>query len=154
MSVAARALSCSAALFTLAIVVAAPRSAAAQAGTAKAKTGSLVIARDNASPAGGTIAKGERKLICRGAEIPAGFILIDDVKDKDQCGGENPAILNTNNVWVIEKHDAMPGGSIIDVCATAPIPKGWTLVDIYRDKAGCGHPSDLWAANVKRIRKG
>ncbi len=128
-----------------------PAAASAQA---TAKAGSLVTAREGASPAGGTIAKGDRKLICRGAEVPSGWILVDDVKDPSTCGGENPAVLNQNNVWVIEKHEAMAAGALIDVCVTAPIPKGWSLVDIFRDKSKCGHPADLWAANVKRLRKG
>mgnify|MGYP001810156306 CR=1 FL=1 len=111
-----------------------------------------VVSSADASPAS-AVAKGERQLICRGGSIPSGWILVDDAKDAASCGGSNPAVLNTFNVWAIEKYEGRPVGTVIDVCATTPTPKGWVLVDIYRDKSTCGHPQDNWGANVKRIRR-
>jgi hypothetical protein len=131
-----------------AALLGAPRGVAAQATSSKPQ---VVSARDN-SPAS-AVAKGERQLICRGGTIPTGWILVDDVKDQKSCGGENPAVLNTFNVWAIEKFDGRPAGTLMDVCAASPTPKGWVLVDVYRDKTTCGHPQDNWGANVKRIRK-
>ncbi len=126
--------------------VALPSPAAAQ------QQKSTVVSSRDASPAT-PVSKGERQLICRGGTIPTGWILVDDVKDPKSCGGENPAVLNTYNVWAIEKYESQPSGAMIDVCAATPTPKGWVLVDIYRDKTRCGHPQDNWGANVKRIRK-
>lgn len=120
---------------------------------AGAQARAQVVASPDASPAS-SVAKGERQLICRGGSIPSGWILVDDVKDATTCRGDNPAILNTFNVWAIEKYEGRPVGTLMDVCATAPTPKGWVLVDVYRDKATCGHPQESWGANVKRIRKG
>lgn len=111
-----------------------------------------VVSSPDASPAS-SISKGERQLICRGGSIPSGWILVDEAKDAKSCGGENPAVLNTYNVWAIEKYEGRPVGTLIDVCAATPTPKGWVLVDIYRDKSSCGHPQEGWTANVKRIRR-
>lgn len=131
----------------LLLLVGTPALAAAQGG-GRSQT---VTARDE-SPAS-ALPKGERKLICRGGSIDAGWILVDDVKDPKSCGGDNPAVLNTFNVWVLEKFEGRPVGTQMDVCALTPIPKGWVLVDIFRDKTTCGHPQDSWGANVKRIRR-
>lgn len=94
-----------------------------------------------------------RQYICRGATIPAGFIVTDDIRDRQLCGGNNTATLNAFNVWVIERFDRLPVNSTIDVCAAAPIPAGWVLVDIYRRKDRCGHPDGMFDVNVKRIRR-
>lgn len=96
---------------------------------------------------------GERRIVCRGAAIPAGYILVDDLRDRSSCGGENPAALNAYNIWAIEKTDGRPAGTVIEACAAAPTPPGWTVVDIYRSHERCGHPDGLFVANVKRIRK-
>lgn len=137
-------------LLALAVVpaLALPRVVAAQAGAKP-----TVIAAKDYSPAS-AVSKGERKLICRGATVEAGWILVADAKDPKSCGGENPAVLNTYNVWAVERIEGRPAGTVIDVCAGVPMPKGWALVDVYRDKTTCGHPDDPWATNVKRIRKG
>lgn len=95
----------------------------------------------------------QRQIICRGAVIPAGWILVDDLRDTTMCGGSNPAVVNSYNVWAIEKFDGAAAGTTITVCASAQTPAGWTLVDVYRDKTVCGHPDDLFATNVKVIRK-
>lgn len=94
-----------------------------------------------------------RQYVCRGAAIPAGFVLTDDIRDRQMCGGNNPTTLNAFNVWVIERYTNRPVNSIMDVCAAAPIPPGWVLVDIYRRKDRCGHPDGMFDANVKRIRR-
>ena len=94
-----------------------------------------------------------RQYVCRGAAIPAGFILTDDIRDRQMCGGSNTATLNAFNVWVIERYDRLPVNSTMDVCAAAPTPPGWVLVDIYRRKDRCGHPDGMFDANVKRIRR-
>jgi hypothetical protein len=143
-----RSLVAPAGLLLAAAVFAVPRAMTAQATSAKAQ---VVSSRDN-SPATALV-KGERQLICRGGSIPTGWILVDDVKDPKSCGGENPAVLNTFNVWAVEKFEGRPAGTQMDVCAATPTPKGWVLVDVYRDKTTCGHPADSWGANVKRIRK-
>ncbi len=95
----------------------------------------------------------QRQIICRNAVIPAGWILVDDLRDRTMCGGESAEVVNSYNVWAIEKFDGAAPGATLTVCANTPIPAGWTLVDVYRDKAVCGHPDDLWATNVKVIRK-
>ena len=95
----------------------------------------------------------QRQIICRGATIPTGWILIDDLRDTSMCGGDNPRFVNMYNVWAIEKFDHLQPGAELTVCASAPTPAGWTLVDVYRDKSLCGHTEDLFATNVKVIRK-
>lgn len=95
----------------------------------------------------------ERTIICRGAPIPTGWILVNDMRDPSSCGGENPATLNAYNVWSIERTEGRLSGTIIDACAGAQTPTGWTLVDVFRDRELCGHPEGPFVANVKRIRK-
>ena len=95
----------------------------------------------------------ERQIICRGAAIPAGWVLVDDLRDGSMCDGGNPAAVNAYNVWAIERYDARPVGTTIRMCAAAETPEGWTVVDLYRDRELCGHPDDLWAVNVKTIRR-
>ncbi len=97
--------------------------------------------------------KGKRQIICRGGKIPAGWALVDDLRDSNQCDGANPAAIKLYNVWAIEQIEGRASGSTIEVCTTAPTPAGWTLVDVYRDCERCGHPEELFGANVKRIRK-
>ncbi len=94
-----------------------------------------------------------RQYICRGATPPAGFIITDDIRDRQMCGGTNPTILNAYNVWVIERYDRQPVNATMDVCAASPTPEGWVLVDIYRRRDRCGHPDGMFDANVKRIRR-
>ena len=94
-----------------------------------------------------------RQYICRGATPPAGFIVTDDIRDRQMCGGTNPTILNAYNVWVIERYDTQPVNATMDVCAASPTPEGWVLVDIYRRRDRCGHPDGMFDANVKRIRR-
>jgi hypothetical protein len=91
--------------------------------------------------------------ICRGAPVPAGWIVTDDIRDRERCGGENVATLNAYNVWVIRRHDNRPAGSTMDVCANNPTPAGWMLVDVFRSREVCGHPENPFIVNVKRIRR-
>ena len=95
----------------------------------------------------------ERQIICRGAAIPSGWVLVDDLRDHTMCDGSNPAVVNAYNVWAIERYDSRPIGTVIQMCAAAETPDGWTVVDLYRDRELCGHPDDLWAVNVKKIRR-
>ena len=97
--------------------------------------------------------KGERNIVCRGATLPDGWVVVDDMRDKTMCGGENPAVLNSYNVWAIERIDNRPTGATIDLCASTPTPEGWVLVDLFRIKDMCGHPSQLFMVNVKRNRR-
>ena len=85
--------------------------------------------------------------------MPAGWAVTDDVRDRQMCNGNNPTTLNLYNVWVIERYDNRPAGSVIDVCAAVPTPAGWVLVDVFRNKERCGHPEDMFAVNMKRIRR-
>ena len=94
-----------------------------------------------------------RQYICRGAAVPPGFIVTDDIRDRQMCGGTNPTTLNAFNVWVIERYDRLPVNSTMDVCAAMPTPPGWVLVDVYRRKDRCGHPDGVFDVNVKRIRR-
>ena len=94
-----------------------------------------------------------RQYICRGATVPAGFIVTDDIRDRQMCGGNNPTTLNAYNVWVIERFDRMPVNTTMDVCAAMPTPPGWVLVDVFRRKDRCGHPDGMFDVNVKRIRR-
>lgn len=97
--------------------------------------------------------RGSRTTICRGAPIPAGWILVDDMREPTMCGGSNSSALNAYNVWAIERFENRVVGTVIDVCASAITPDGWQLVDMFRDKDACGHPNDAFVANVKRIRR-
>lgn len=97
--------------------------------------------------------RGARNTVCRGEAIPAGWILVDDMREATMCGGSNTTALNTYNVWAIERYDNRPVGTVIEVCASTITPEGWQLVDIFRDKEACGHPADVFVANVKRIRR-
>lgn len=102
---------------------------------------------------GAANAYANRRLICRGGSIPDGWLLVDDVRDPNACGGPNPSVVRMYNVWVIERIDDRMVGTVIDVCAATPVPEGWELVDIFRAKELCGHPDDVLAVNVKRIRR-
>ena len=94
-----------------------------------------------------------RQYVCRGATPPAGYIVTDDIRDRQMCGGTNTVTLNSYNVWVVERFDRQPINTVMDVCAASPTPPGWVLVDIYRRKDRCGHPDGMFDANVKRIRR-
>lgn len=120
--------------------------ASAQSGDRGARRGTAV-SKDRQAP------RRERTIVCRGAAIPAGWILVNDMRDPNSCGGDVPATLNAYNVWSIEKFEGRAIGAVIDVCAAAPTPPGWVIVDIYRDREMCGHPDGLFVANVKRIRR-
>lgn len=136
----------------LALLIAAAIASVAVPGRAEAQR--RPDTRVEAAPAAGRVPSGgERRIICRGAPIPAGFILVDDLRDRDSCGGENPAALNAYNVWAIERTEGRLKGTIMEVCAATPTPAGWTLVDVYRARERCGHPETIFTANVKRIRK-
>ncbi len=94
-----------------------------------------------------------RQYVCKGATPPAGYIVTDDIRDRQMCGGDNPTTLNSYNVWVVERYDRQAVNATMDVCAASPIPPGWVLVDIFRRKDRCGHPDDMFQPNVKRIRR-
>ena len=111
-----------------------------------------IIAAGSRLP-GAANAYANRQLICRGGAIPPGWVLVDDVRDPDQCEGSNPTALRLYNVWVIERFDDRMVGTVIDICAATPIPDGWALVDVYRAKELCGHPDAPLTVNVKRIRR-
>ena len=106
-----------------------------------------------ASAKSGIDPKGKRQIICRGAKIPAGWVLVDDLRDQAQCDGSNPASIKLYNVWSIEKVEGRASGTTLEICSSAQTPAGWSLVDMFRDNNRCGHPDELFAANVKRIRK-
>ena len=101
----------------------------------------------------GASVKGKRMIICRGAAIPPGWVLVDDLRDSKSCGGENPAVVKLYNVWSVENIADRQSGSTMNVCAANPTPPGWTVVDVYRDKEFCGHPEESFGLNVKKIRK-
>jgi hypothetical protein len=94
-----------------------------------------------------------RQYICRGASVPDGFVVTDDIRDRQMCGGDNPNTLNAYNVWVIERYDRKAVNSTMDVCAAMPTPPGWVVVDVFRRKDRCGHPDGMFDVNVKRIRR-
>jgi len=94
-----------------------------------------------------------RQYVCRGATPPANYIVTDDIRDRQMCGGTNPTTLNLYNVWVVERYDRLPLNTVMDVCASSPTPAGWVLVDVYRRKDRCGHPEGMFEANVKKIRR-
>lgn len=102
---------------------------------------------------GGIEPKGKRQIVCRGAKVPAGWVLVDDLRDTNQCDGSNPAAIKIYNVWSIERIEGRASGSVLEVCTASPTPVGWTLVDVFRDRERCGHPEELFHTNVKRIRK-
>lgn len=97
--------------------------------------------------------KGERTIVCRGATPPTGWIIVDDMRERSMCGGENASVLNSYNVWAIERYDNRLVGATLDVCASTPTPEGWVLVDLFRAKDMCGHPHEQFTVNVKRIRR-
>ena len=130
------------ALLGLGISVAAP-----QAEAQGANRSGTAISKDDQGP------RRERTILCRGAEIPNGWVLVNDMRDPNSCGGDNPATLNAYNVWSVEKVQGRAIGTVIDICAAARTPAGWVVVDVYRDRDMCGHPDGLFVANVKRIRR-
>ena len=123
----------------------------ALAGIAPAAGAQQQPAARGSAPAG---PRPERQIICRGAAIPQGWLLVDNLKERTMCGGENTAVFNAYNVWAIERYDNRPAGSEMTVCASTPTPPGWTVVDVFRKNDVCGHPTDPFAVNVKRIRRG
>ena len=142
--------------FALACLAAAPAVAAAQDTTRRPSPASAAGAQtmDQRAAQRRTAApRGARTTICRGSAIPAGWVLVDDMREPTMCGGENASVLNAYNVWAIERFDNRAVGTTIDVCASAITPDGWQLVDVFRDKDACGHPNDAFVANVKRIRR-
>ena len=106
-----------------------------------------------ATPKGGVEPKGKRQIVCRGAKVPAGWVLVDDLRDTNQCDGSNPAAIKIYNVWSLEQIAGRASGSVIEVCTASPTPAGWALVDVFRDRERCGHPEEMFHTNVKRIRK-
>ena len=98
-------------------------------------------------------AQGNRQTLCRGAQVPAGWIIVDYDRDRTRCGGDNPAALNAFNIQVIERFDNRGSGTTMEICAATPTPTGWTMVDVFRDNRRCGRPTAPFEANMKRIRK-
>ncbi|MBI2795195.1 MAG: hypothetical protein HYX65_00640 [Gemmatimonadetes bacterium] len=135
---------------TLALALLAPAAIAAGAGPARAQQPTRTVAPGKP---GTEAPKGKRQIVCRGAAIPKGWILVDDLRDYSQCDGNNPAAVKLYNVWAVEQYEGRSSGTVLTVCAAAPTPAGWTLVDVYRSKELCGHPDELFGLNVKRIRK-
>ena len=143
-------------VLALACLAAAPVSAAAQDTARRPATVPAAGAQtldQRAAQRRMPAARGQRNTVCRGAAIPAGWILVDDMREPTMCSGENLTVRNSYNVWAIERFDNRPIGTVIEVCASAITPDGWTLVDIFRDKEACGHPADPFTPNVKRIRR-
>lgn len=95
----------------------------------------------------------QRQIVCAGATVPEGWIWVDDTRDASICGGDRPGMERAYNVWVIERVENRAPGTVIDVCAAAPTPSGWVLMDVFRSRMLCGHPDELYVANVKRIRR-
>ena len=140
----------------LACLAAAPSLAAAQDTTTRPTPASAAAAQtldQRAALRRTPSTRGPRTTVCRGSAIPAGWILVDDMREATMCGGSNAANLNAYNVWAIERYDNRPVGTVIEVCASVLTPDSWQLVDVFRDKEVCGHPADAFVANVKRIRR-
>ncbi|GAC1477756.1 MAG: hypothetical protein NVS1B4_20880 [Gemmatimonadaceae bacterium] len=96
----------------------------------------------------------DRQLVCRGAQVPAGWVVVTDTRDPSMCtGDQSAATVNSYNIWAIERFDDRPVGSVMEICASSPSPDGWQLVDVYRSHERCGHPDELFATNVKRIKR-
>ncbi|HKG93919.1 MAG TPA: hypothetical protein VKA84_18565 [Gemmatimonadaceae bacterium] len=103
---------------------------------------------------GGTTQQGgTRQTVCRGATVPAGFVIVDYDRDRTRCGGDNIAALQAWNIVVIERYDNRSVDSTMEICAATPAPAGWVLIDIFRDNRRCGRPTDPFNANVKRVRR-
>jgi hypothetical protein len=144
-----------AAAFALAPSGAAAQRSAASSSIAAAPASALARSTPAAlsRPSPERVRQDSTQQICRGAPIPAGWILVNDARDPSRCGGDNPAALSILNVWVIEQLSTRKVNSTMDVCAVAPTPEGWTLVDVYRRNDRCGRPSDAFMVNIKRIRR-
>ena len=127
--------------------------AALSAGALPGHAGAQQANKTTAPTKAGVTIKGKRQIVCRGAAIPKGWILVDDLRDTAQCDGNIPAAVKLYNVWAVEQYEGRPSGTTLVVCASSPTPEGWSLVDVYRNKELCGHPDELGAINVKRIRK-
>lgn len=131
------------ALGALAALALPGRGAGAQAPAAR-------VTKDQPAASGQRV---ERQIICRGAAIPAGWLLVNNLKDRTMCNGQNDAVYNATNVWAIERFDNRTTGSEMTVCASSPTPSGWVVVDVFRKNDVCGQPSDPFAVNAKRIRR-
>ena len=138
-----------AATLSLSVVVLAALVAGAGPATVDAQQPTKTVARGKS----GSGPTGKRQIVCRGAAIPKGWILVDDLRDSGQCDGHNRAAVRQYNVWAVEQYEGRSSGTVITVCAATPTPEGWSLVDVYRSRELCGHPDELFGLNVKRIRK-
>ena len=140
-------------ILTLTLSTVALAFAALAVGARPETAGAQQATKTTAQTKAGVTVKGKRQILCRGAKIPAGWILVDDLRDASQCDGNNTAAVKLYNVWAVEQYEGRPSGATLVVCASSPTPEGWSLQDVYRNKDLCGHPDDIFAMNVKRIRK-
>jgi hypothetical protein len=87
--------------------------------------------------------------MCAGGAVPSGWILVNDQWNPTSCG--NPTSI-VYNVWIIDRYDDKPVGSVMSACAAAPTPSGWIIVNTQWNPTTCGHPTSI-VNNVKQIRR-
>jgi hypothetical protein len=88
--------------------------------------------------------------ICANSPIPAGWVRINDEWSPTTCG--MPTTI-TDNVWIIERYDQLPVGSILNVCtAGLSVPSGWVIVGSFWGPASCGQPSNI-TDNMTQIKR-
>lgn len=89
----------------------------------------------------------ETQWICAGT-LPTGWLKIGGQWNPTQCG--NPTHIY-ENVWLIERYDNKPVGSVMTVCAQ-PIPSGWVKIGGSWNPTACGSPTHI-TENVIKIKR-
>ena len=85
--------------------------------------------------------------VCAG-QLPPGWLKIGGQWNPTSCG--NPTTIY-ENVWLIERYDDKPVGSVMTICAQQ-IPNGWVKISGSWNPTMCGSPSTI-QENVIQIRR-
>jgi hypothetical protein len=80
----------------------------------------------------------ERKEICSGDPIAAGWAIVDTKWDPTICG--RPSSVSAN-VYILRKYDAMPVGTIFRICSGQTWLNNWQQTQTSWDPTKCGRPS-------------
>lgn len=89
----------------------------------------------------------ETQTVCSG-QLPAGWLKIGGHWNPTTCG--NPTRIY-ENVWLIERYDDKPVGSVMTVCSQQ-IPSGWAKIAGSWNPTTCGSPTSI-QENVIQIKR-
>lgn len=94
----------------------------------------------------GSLKCGATKIVCAGS-VASGYVKVDDGWDPANC---NPA--PKYNTWTVKYYADCPIGTQMDVCGSAQIPAGWSVVGQKWIATTCN--ADIGAKNnIKTIRR-